>query len=199
MNPRLNSSKTWTEFPSEFLDQVQDLVTETFEDHLIEGASLHMEGRIYQEEILFRLGIKTEGQLTQNNFECSAQYNPTSQNAKKVMHHCIEASAAMMAEFFELEEDADFPREWAPFNFEGTPLFMQYTTINTELEAEADRLLGSIDTSLVHSSESQDALDFTVEEKIKVEDEDSIDEEESYYDADDDDLDDGNYSQSVKA
>lgn len=178
MNPRLSSSKTWTHFPEEFLEQVQDLVAETFEDHLIDGASLHLEGRIYQEEILFRLGIKVDGQLKQNNFEVSAQYHPQTQNTKKIMYHCIEAAASMMGEFFDwynrpestddsASEEIDFPREWTEFNFEGIPLFMQYSTVNTHLEAEANRLLGTSNSELVHSINSEDALDFTVEEKIK--------------------------------
>lgn len=179
MNPRLSSSKTWTHFPEEFLEQVQDLVSESFEEHLIEGASLHLEGRIYQEELLFRLGIKISGQLKQNNFEVSAQYNPEAQNVKKIMYHCIEAAASMMAEYFEWNdrpqtatedtssEEIDFPREWTEFNFEGVPLFLQYSTINTDLEAEANRILGALSTELVQTTESEDALDFTVEEKIK--------------------------------
>lgn len=178
MIPRLSSSKTWTHFPEEFLEQVQDLVSETFEDHLIDGASLHLEGRIYQEELLFRLGIKVAGQLKQNNFEVSAQYNPEAQNVKKIMYHCIEAAASMMAEYFEWydrpessddhkSEEIDFPREWTEFNFEGIPLFMQYTTVNTDLEAEANRILGASNSELVQTNESEDALDFTVEEKIQ--------------------------------
>ncbi|MEY4617715.1 MAG: hypothetical protein RJB66_2675 [Pseudomonadota bacterium] len=172
MNPRLSNSKTWTNFPPEFLEQVQDLVAETFEENLIEGAGLHLDGRIYPEEILFRLGIRTEGSLKQDNFEISAHYNPEAQNAKKVMHHCIEAAASMMAEYFDFDGEADFPRQWTEFKFEGTPLFVQYTTVNTDLEAEADRLLGSLDSELVHEQESQDALDYVVEERIQVSPED---------------------------
>lgn len=175
MIPRLSSSKTWTNFPPEFLEQVQDLVAETFEENLIEDADLHLEGRIYPEEILFRLGVRTEGQLKQSNFEVSAQYNPEAQNAKKVMHHCIEAAASMMAEYFEFDGDADFPRQWMEFKFEGTPLYVQYSTVNTELEAEADRLLGSFDSELVHEADSQDALDHVIEERLQVESDDEQD------------------------
>jgi len=199
MNPRLSNSKTWTHFPEEFLEQVQDLVTETFEEYLIDGASLHLEGRIYPEEILFRLGIKMEGQIRQHNFEVSAPLNPQSQNAKKLMHHCIEAAASMMAEYFEWHNlpqneehesgEIDFPREWTQFNFEGVPLFLQYSTINTNLEAQADQILGasSSDSGLVQSMESEDALDFTMEEKIKVPENEfdaEFDEDDLNYEAD---------------
>lgn len=180
MIPRLSGSKTWTNFPPEFLEQVQDLVAETFEQYLIEGASLHLEGRIYPEEILFRLGMREAGQLKQSNFEISAQYNAEAQNAKKIMHHCIEAAASMMAEYFEFDGDAEFPRQWMEFNFEGTPLFVQYSTVNTLLEAEADRLLGQSNLELVHETESQDALDHVVEERLTP-------------DSDDDEIDDLNY------
>jgi len=199
MTPRLSSSKTWTQFPDEFLEQVQDLVAETFEEHLVDGASLRLEGRIYPEEILFRLGIKTEGQLRQNNFEVSAQYNPASQNVKKVMHHCIEAAASMMAEYFDWyhqpgvddpenkSNDIDFPRDWTEYHFEGVPLFMKYSTVNTDLEAEADRLLGTQSSQLVEGTlDSEDALDFIVEERIKPTPEDGeIDPDSENFDEDD--------------
>ncbi len=178
MNPRLSSSKTWTNFPPEFLEQVQDLVAETFEDHLIEGAGLHLEGRIYPEEILFRLGTKIEGQIKQANFEASAYYNPESQNAKKIMHHCIEAAASMMAEYFDFDGDVDFPRQWTEFKFEGTPVFMQYTTTNTELEAEADRILGMIEEDLVNEAGSQDALDYVIEERIPTNDDEDLEQDD---------------------
>lgn len=178
MNPRLSSSKTWTNFPPEFLEQVQDLVAETFEDHLIEGAGLHLEGRIYPEEILFRLGIKVEGQLKQSNFEASAHYNSEAQNVKKIMHDCIEAAASMMAEFFDFEGDVDFPHQWTEFKFEGTPVFLQYTTANAELEAEADRILGQIEAELVNEMGSQDALDYVIEERIQSDTDDDLEQDD---------------------
>lgn len=181
MQARLSQSKSWTQFPSEFLEQVQELVAETFEDHLIEDAALHLDGRIYPEEIVFRLGIHTPGQLKQSNFDVSADYKADSQNAKKVMNHCIEASAAMMAEFFDMGEDEDFPRQWMEFNFEGTPLFIRYTTENTALEAEADRLLGADFKVLVKEESSEDALDHVVPERIQT----SSDDEDESEDFDD--------------
>ena len=189
MIPRLSSSKTWTNFPSEFIEQVQELVSETFEEHLIEGAGLHMEGRIYPEEILFRLGLRLEGQLKQSNFEVSAQYNPESQNAKQVMHHCIEAAASMMAEYFDFDGDAEFPRQWMEFKFEGTPLFVQYSTVNTDLEAQADQILGLNDQDLVHESSGEDAMDFIVEERLQVsgDDDDENSMEDLDYEASEDD------------
>lgn len=191
MNPRLSSSKTWTNFPPEFLEQVQELVAETFEDGLVDGASLALEGRIYPEEILFRLGIKVEGQLRQSNFEASAQYDPNAQNAKQIMHHCIEAAAAMMAEYLDLEDDSDFPRQWTEFRFEGTLLFLQYSTTNTDLETQANQLLGLKENELVYEQDSQDALDYVIEERLTVET-DTEEEEDLNFEGDSSDEDSDN-------
>lgn len=176
LTPRLGSSKTWTPLPAEFIEKVQSVFQNEFKVEAARGEFL-VEGRIYPEEVLMRVGYLESGRLKQINFEASmdlprrdAQKNQeqgeVADSQKKSsldrLYLCIDALGSVMDEYFEAgeeEEDIDIPRTWAPFDFEGDEVYLQYSTVNTKLEEEADRLLGLIDKQLVYENEpSEDAL-----------------------------------------
>ena len=158
MNPRLKSSKKWTAFPKEYSEQIQTVFTENFAEHFDE-AELIVEGRIYQQEILLRVGFHQKGRLAQANFEVSMDYSQDKQDAVARIHNCIDAAASMMMEYFENDGNVDFPYTWKEFPFQGQKLYLQYTTENSNLEAEANRLLGvEEDAMILEESEDEDAL-----------------------------------------
>lgn len=157
MQPRLKSSKKWTAFPPEYQAQIESVFQEHFSEHLGEN-KLVIEGRIYPEEVLLRVGIHEKGRLRQANFEVSMSYDPQKKDAVERIHNCVDAAASMMLEYFDSEGEADFPRSWQEYPFQNQKLYLQYTTENTELEAQADALLGAADTALVKEEETDDAL-----------------------------------------
>ncbi|WP_413612188.1 hypothetical protein [Bdellovibrio sp. HCB-110] len=158
MNPRLKSSKKWTGFPKEYSEQIQAVFKENFAQYLDEG-DLIIEGRIYQEEILLRVGYLEKGRLAQANFEVSMNYSQDEQDAVKRIHNCVDAAASMMMEYLENDGEVDFPYTWKEFPFQGKKIYLQFTTENTSLEEQANKLLGLEDESLYHEEdESEDAL-----------------------------------------
>ena len=158
MNPRLKSSKKWTAFPKEYSEQIQTVFSENFADYFDEE-ELVVEGRIYQEEILLRVGLRIKGQLTQPNFEVSMNYSQSKQDAVARIHNCIDAAASMMLEYFETDGEADLPYVWKEFPFQGVKLYLQFTTVNSRLEEEANRLLGIEEgTLLLEENDDEDAL-----------------------------------------
>lgn len=170
MIPRLKTSKKWTAFPEEYLHQIEEVFTSTFKRQLSQS-QLIVEGRIYTEEILLRVGIREKGRLAQSNFEVSMSYSQKSQDAIDRIHDCIDAAASMMNDYFSSEKEADFPRQWQEFEFNQRPLFLQFSTENSDLEAQADALLGqSFEEMVQEDTESEDALD-RADEKIESEDE----------------------------
>lgn len=146
MQPRLKSSKKWAEFPQEYQDQIHQAFLENFGPQ-IGKAKLFIEGRIYPQEILLRVGLSSPGHLAQSGFEVSMDYKP--ENAVQSIHHCVDAAASMMLEHFEEKEKVDFPRIWTAFPFQGKTVYLQYSTENSELDAAADKILGLADESLV--------------------------------------------------
>jgi len=159
MQPRLKTSKKWTAFPKEYTEQIQTVFQENFSD-LLGQNKLVIEGRIYPSEVLLRVGLAQPGRLSQANFEVSMDYNPNEKDAVDRIHNCIDAAASMMMDYFENDDEADLPRVWQEYPFQGKKLYLQFTTENTDLEAQANALLGEDEDSLVLEEEdNEDALD----------------------------------------
>lgn len=157
MQPRLKTSKKWTAFPKEYTDQIETVFQENFSSQLGQG-KLVIEGRIYPEEVLLRVGINEKGRLSQPNFEVSMQYDAKKKDAVDRIHNCIDAAASMMMDYFDGEGETEFPRTWQEYPFQGQKIFLQFTTVNTDLEAQANALLGEDEESLVTEEENEDAL-----------------------------------------
>ncbi len=159
MKPRLPSSKKWTAFPKEFSEQIQGVFRENFNKELKKG-ELIVEGRIYPQEILLRIGFLEAGRLKQANFEISVEYSTKTNDAVDRINDAVDAAASMMMEFFEVEQDPDqepeFPLSWKEVPFNNRKLFMQFSTENTRLEAQADALLGVTDKNLLNIEEESD-------------------------------------------
>lgn len=141
MIPRLSTSKKWTEMPPELTSQIQSVFEEHFEEACKNG-KLIIEGRIYPEELLLRVGYLPQDQLRQANFEVSLEFNPKKQNALEKVHFLVDCAAAMLNEYLEEKDLEPFPKAWKSLVFDKQEVFIQVSTVNTELEAEADRILG---------------------------------------------------------
>jgi hypothetical protein len=171
MKPRLNSSKKWTAFPKDYLQQIEDVFKQNFGAQL-GGAKLVIEGRIYTEEILLRVGFQEKGRLTQPNFEVSMNYKQKQADAVQRIHDCIDAAASMMDEYFNTDGEAEFPLIWKEYDFNKQKLYLQFSTVNSSLEAEADKLLGKeFNDLLTEEPPTEDALDLA-EDKLDPADED---------------------------
>ena len=168
MNPRLRTSTKWTALPPELIDQIKSVFLESFKQQL-DGSKLFVDGRIYPEEILMKVGFVEPSRLKQDNFHVSIDLDLKKKNNNasilSMVHSCVDAIASIMNDFFESrqlpdEEALDLPYEWMPFEFNKMQIYLRYSTENTELEAQADAILGiskQPDKSkvLVHESEEE--------------------------------------------
>ena len=141
MEPRLKPSSKWTSLPKEQLQQIKEAFAEKFKEAL-QGGAILVEGRIYSEELILCVGYAKSLALKQSNFEVSLQYDKDKQNALKLIYKAVDCIESMMHEYFSHQEKIELPRSWHPLKFEGQEVFVQYSTVNTELEAWANQLLG---------------------------------------------------------
>lgn len=147
MQPRLKSSTRWTEMPKDYLQQIRQVCQESFEEQVNSGEFI-AEGRIYPGEILLRLGFLAKGRLRQANFEVSMAYSKEQNSVIEVIHFAVDVAASMMADYFE-DSEVEMPRDWRRFSINGREVFVQFSTTNSELEKEADRLLDETDENLM--------------------------------------------------
>lgn len=155
MQPRLKSSKKWTSFPKEYAEQIQGVFSENFKQQL-QGKKLVIEGRIYPEEVMLRVGIQKSGELRQTNFEVSMDYSPKEKDALERIHNCVDAAASMMMDYFEGEGDVDFPLSWTSYPFQKQTIYLKTSSENSELEAAANKLLGVEDDALVQETDDDE-------------------------------------------
>jgi hypothetical protein len=176
MVPRVSSSTKWTNLPPELLNQIQDVFSESFQDRSRMG-KFHSQGWIYAQEMVLRVGFLENGRLVQNNFEFSMDFDAKKQNALEQIHLAIDCIASMVAEYFETEGELDMPLDWSEYNFDSHRVFLRYSTINTTLEEEANRLLGIQATDLLNENSDVAAIDDviatpedvkTIEEKLSA-------------------------------
>jgi hypothetical protein len=165
MDPRKKSNqpRKSTNLPKEFLDNVRQVFTQGFKKQL-KNRPLFVEGRIYTDEILLSVGFReSEKALRQTNFEASIDSN--GKDVLKKLETCVDAISSMMSQFFEADEELDLPRKWQGFPFEKETIYLQYSGRNTELEAEANKLLGLKTGDELLIDESEDLLDDDLEDE----------------------------------
>lgn len=158
MEPRLKTSKKWTSFPKEYLQQIEAVFHENFAQFLPEG-KLIIEGRIYPEEILFRAGYLEAGRLTQANFEFSAHYTAEDGHALRQIHLCVDAAGSLLLEYLTEEKKDEYPLLWKEITFTDELVYFKFSTENSDLENEANKLLGlDPDVMVAEENDSEDAL-----------------------------------------
>lgn len=187
MKPRLKTSKKWTAFPKEYADQIKAVFLENFTQELADK-ELKVEGRIYPSEITLRIGFIEKGRLAGANFEVSSEYNSDGNQAVEKIHVCVDAAAAMMTEYFETQGDVDFPYLWKEVAFGAHKVFVQYSTENPDLEAEANRLLGATEDSMMVEDDEND-MDALAHAEIDEEISPARDEEDYQSEGSDDEID----------
>src|SRR5689334_12140086 len=114
MEPRRSKSPKWTQLPKDYVTQVVSALRKSFADETKSGKFV-VEGRIYPDELLIRMGFLENGRLRQTNFEISIDYKPGKDDAVKLLNLAVDVGATMLEELFSATDDKDFPRVWKPF------------------------------------------------------------------------------------
>ena len=160
MIPRKKDSKKWSGIPSEFSNQIKTVFEQNFVSFLADK-SVKVQGRIYNSEILLRVGLHKNGELRYRNFEVSLDHSSIQQNTLEKIHLAVDAIGSLMLEYFEDEEaQENLPYIWREIPFENQKVWFQFTTENPDLEKEANKLLGIEEPSLINEdtlSEEDDA------------------------------------------
>ena len=156
MESRRSNGKKWTPIPADFTKQVINAMRDSFKDETKSGKFI-FEGRIYPDELVIRVGFIEKGRLRQTNFDISVDYKPGRDDTYKLLGVAVDVGATMLDELFASVDDGDFPRLWQVYEVEGRKVHLQFSTENSELDREADKLLGSSTDGLVNEDEEDEA------------------------------------------
>lgn len=168
MEPRLKSSTQWSPFPVELCEQTVSALSDRFkEEYDIENAEFVVEGRIFGAEIVGRYGLRVEGQIKQHNFEVSLEYDSEKDKALELIQKSMDVVEHLWTELLEDDlEDGELSKQWQTMPHQKRMYHYRYTTVNSQLEQEADKLLAEYEKKLVYQSEEhEDIFDLSDEEE----------------------------------
>lgn len=177
MIPRKKQSKKWTAIPSELLNQIKTVFEENFQAQLT-NKSIKVMGRIYPTEILMRVGINNKGELRYNNFEVSLDHSQARQDTISQIHIAVDALGSLLFDYFEKGEEHEVPYTWQEQPFENQTIWLQYSSENPDLEAEANKLLGIDEDTLLHDEPELDLEGVEDEEVVETADEEEVTEDD---------------------
>lgn len=152
MEPRLKSSMQWSPFPEELCQQCAEVLDEHFRDEYdLDKAQFVVEGRIYASEILARFGLNQPDQLKQMNFEISMEYDPEKSQALSLIQEAMDAVEYLWRELLEEDlNDQDLSQQWQNLRISKSDYYYRYSTVNSDLERQADALLEQYEKKLVY-------------------------------------------------
>lgn len=168
MNPRTKTNTKWTELPVDLKKQISTIFEQNFKEQIGPTGSVRTDGRIYANEILLSVGIHKKGELRFHNFEVSIDHKNDKEKVVQLIYLSVDAIASLMVEYFENDEDIELPYTWMQYPFNDQNVWLQFSTVNPDLEAEANKLLGITDEETIlknaEAERSSDALDATEDE-----------------------------------
>lgn len=172
LEPRLQTSVKWSPFPEELCQQIKDVMAEAFSDFDIKGEFV-AEGLICPNEIVMRIGLNSKNQLRQNNFEASMEYSGEEEKAIEKIHFMMDFLGEAWEKFLDEEpETEDLPLVWTEHRFEKNILFLRYSSVNSNLEKQADELLKQFEKKLLHEQEEEDIDELIKAHELKLQEDD---------------------------
>ncbi len=142
MEPRRKTNKKVksTSLPVEYVKNIKDVFSKAFKTRLGKR-EIYVEGRMFPTELILCVGYKPDPKgLRQINFEASIDH--TGKDVFEKLGVCIDALSSMMDQYLESDESDELPVEWTSFDFEKQKIYLRTSGRNTNLENEANKLLG---------------------------------------------------------
>jgi hypothetical protein len=139
IKPRLKNSLRFQELPIDSIKLMKDVIQKNFKKYL-KDKTIFIQGFIYTEEILLRVGFQSEG-IAQRNFEASISYSAKKKDIMERIYIALDALGSMIDQYFKAEGDIEMPITWNEFKLDGESVYLQTSNENTSLEAVANKLL----------------------------------------------------------
>jgi hypothetical protein len=139
LNPRLQNSLKFQEFPIDSIRMIKEVVAKNFKA-FVKEKKIIVQGLIYTEEILLRVGFQEKG-IAQQNFEASIGYSAKDKNIMEQIYAAFDAVGSMIDQYVKAGGDIELPIDWTEFKFDEKLVYLQTSKENSDLEAAANKFL----------------------------------------------------------
>lgn len=142
ITPFDQENASFSKLPKDITEAIAEILTETFQSQSEKG-TFKAQGHVYASEIVLRAGYLESGRISQINFDLSIKTSPQSQQAVKDLDELTAVAKELFVSYFKSENLEDFSYTWKPYpTTSAKPIHYKYDGTNTNLENEADKLLG---------------------------------------------------------
>ncbi len=140
ITPKNKRNTAYTPLPTELLTAIKNNFKEDFEKHGNKG-SFFTFGRVYQGEIILRIGYVKKNSLMQINFDTSIQTINSKLSVIESLESLVFSTKELFIDYFKNNNLEHFSYHWNLIN-EKSNVFYKFHSTNTELELQANILLG---------------------------------------------------------
>ncbi len=144
ITPKNENNTAYTLFPVELLEAIKDAFAEEFEAQANEGKFITF-GRIYQGEIVLRVGYLKNNTIKQANFDTSTEASGSEASVISALESLVFNTKELFIDLFKNNNLENFSYHWNEMN-SSSKVSYKFDATNTDLEAEANALLGESET-----------------------------------------------------
>ena len=140
MQGRRKESYKYTPFPKEYCQQIQSVLQDYFASKLPKVRWI-VQGHIYAKEICILVGFVPEKRLQQKNIILSMDFDPQEEKCKEKVEKCMDLLSDLLKHHLQGVWPHSLQWEKITLRNKEEEIYFKTSTLNTELEAQADRLL----------------------------------------------------------
>ena len=148
IKPKNTANITYSKLPVELTKAISEEFEVTFKK-----SDFKTFAHVYINEIVLRVGYSPKDSIKQVNFDLSANLEPEGLKPVQILERLIDSAKELFHSYFQDEDVKRFSPSWAQVT--DTTINYKFDGTNTDLEEEANRLLGeaSDDSKAPESSE----------------------------------------------
>lgn len=168
MERRKDTAGACAKLPRDYLRLIEDVFNKNFSKQLLGSAGKRerflLFAEIYPDELVMSVSLKNPETLRMTTCYASVEYPPpqtrsetgqvstAAETVEIAVNQCVDAVASFFATYFDedrpVDYDLEYRQNWTPIDLDKTTrVYLKINRDNTELDAEADTILQTVEPS----------------------------------------------------
>jgi len=143
IEPKNKNNTSYTKLPKELLETIIDVFNENFDEQAQRGQFMAF-GQVHTSEMVLRVGFLASDSIKQVNFDTSNEASGSDAQIISSLEEMVFATKELFLDYFKNQNLEHFSYHWNPLTSSAKTGQVHYKLdmTNTQLESEADALLG---------------------------------------------------------